>query len=161
MYKTRLNSHEFEPIMTLGERGDANDSDLNAVVGVCTHNDCATIGYPGEICHLCIRKGIYSKFVTLQNQSLLNCFIKLYCKGAKERELIPMRRLHGPAPVMQVNQTNENDTASSLQMSDAVVPNEIMSQELLPPQEIVSANQDSDFLTGISCLLYTSPSPRD
>ena len=91
----------YEEIETRHERRVYNLLNVSRFVGVCSTEDCLSVGNLNEECVLCQEAGRYGTYISFEGNEFMIPLLPFYVSGASERNIIPLRGIYGPLPRMR------------------------------------------------------------
>ena len=77
-------------------------------------------------------------FAALEDQELVNAYVKVYCNGDTVRNLNPIERVNGPPPIQQLIANNDLDQST------------ITNSAIDGDEDELVEESDASFVTGIS-----------
>ena len=70
------------------------------------------------LCSVYSKNELYSNFIGLDKQSLVNVFVKIYCKRAGSSKYIVFKSVYNHCPIQQIITVKSEDEETSVTMSD-------------------------------------------
>ena len=95
-YNLRSGGHVYKEIRTRSERRTYNLLNVSRFVGVCSTEDCLSVGNLNEECILCQESGRYGTYVSFDDNEYMIPLLPFYVSGASDRNIIPLRGVYGP-----------------------------------------------------------------